>query len=195
MDGSFLEKLQKFKLPIGLSLVGMVLIVGGIFTSGLNRSKQKDFPKESIVEAQKTISVDVSGAVQKAGVYKLKDGARIEEAIQAAGGFAETANGEYISKYLNMAQKLSDGNKVYVPFVGESGPAAQSGVVAGSSTQSKVNINTASQSELEALPGIGPVTASKIISGRPYQKIEDLSGSKIVGKAVYEKIKDQIVVY
>ena len=188
MDGNF-------KLPIALSFLGIVLIVGGIFASGLNKSKPKNFPKESIVEAQKTISVDVSGAVQKAGVYKLKDGARVEEVIQAAGGFSETANQEYISKYLNLAQKLSDGSKVYVPFAGETQPpqAVGQGGVAG--VASKVNINIASQAELEALPGIGPVTASKIISDRPYQKIEELLERKIMGKAIFEKIKDQIVVY
>lgn len=195
MDGNFLENLQKFKLPIALSILGIVLIVGGIFASGLNKSRPKNFPKESIVEVQKTISVDVSGAVQKAGVYKLKDGARVEEAIQAAGGFSENANQEYISKYLNLAQKLSDGSKVYVPAAGETGPAVQAGLVAGSQTQAKVNINTASQAELEALPGIGPVTASKIISDRPYQNIEELLSKKVVSKAVFEKIKDQLVIY
>lgn len=203
MDGNFSENLQKFKLPIALSLLGMVLIIGGIFASGVNeqvssygsKQKSRDFPKESLVESQKMISVDVSGAVLKGGVYQLKDGARIEDAINAAGGFSPDSNQEYISKYLNLAQKLSDGSKVYVPVEGESSPAVQGGVVAGSNTQVKVNINTASQSELEALSGIGPVTASKIISGRPYQKIEDLIGNKIVGKAIFEKIKDQLVVY
>lgn len=195
MDGNFLENLQKFRLPIALSILGIVLIVGGIFSSGLNKARIKEFPKESLVENQKMISVDVSGAVNKPGVYQLKDGSRIEEAIQAAGGFSEIANEEYISKYLNMAQKISDGSKVYVPAVGESGPNIQSGVVAGSSTQTKVNINTSTQAELEALPGIGPVTASKMISDRPYQTIEELLSKKVVSKSVFEKIKDQIIIY
>jgi len=193
MDGSFWER---FKLPIGLSLIGIVLIVGGIFASGLNSQKPTGFPKESIVSDQKTISVDVSGAVQKPGVYRLNAGSRIEDAVTAAGGFNNTANQEYISKYLNLAQKLSDGTKVYVPAVGESGPTSQvGGTVSGVTTQAKVNINTATQAELEALPGIGPVTASKIISDRPYQRVEELIEKKIVGKSVFEKIKDQIVVY
>lgn len=196
MDGNFWEKLEKFKLPIALSILGIVLIIGGIFTSGLNKPKLKEFPKESLVESQKTISVDVSGAVQKPGVYQLKEGNRTEEAIAFAGGFSDKANKEYISKYLNMAQKLSDGSKVYVPFEGDPAPVgAGQGVVAGTQVQSKVNINTASQSELEALPGIGPVTASKIISDRPYQKIEDLLDKKIVTKSTFEKIKDSIVIY
>lgn len=195
MDGSFWEKLEKFKLPIALSLLGLVLIIGGVFTSGINKQKAKDYPKESLVHSNKTISVDVSGAVEKAGVYKLQDGSRVEEAILAAGGFNETADGEYISKYLNMAQKLSDGTKIYVPFSGETVNTQGSGIVAGSSTQAKVNINTASQAELESLPGIASVRASNIISGRLYQNIEELLSRKIIGPAIFENIKDQIVVY
>ncbi len=191
------EKLDQFKLPIGLSLVGIVLIIGGIFASGLNRSKPKNFPKESLVESQRMISVDVSGAVVKPGVYQLKDSSRIEDAVLAAGGFAETANREYISKYLNMAQKLVDGSKVYVLLEGEQvSGAGNGGTVAGvASANAQVNINKATQAELEALPGIGPVTASKIISDRPYQAAEDLLNKKVINKSVFEKIKDQLVVY
>lgn len=190
---------EKFKIPIALSLVGVTLIIGGLV---LNRKEpqEEDFPKESLIQSAKTISVDVSGAVVKPGVYQLKTGDRIEEAVNAAGGFAETANGEYISKILNLAQILVDGSKIYIPSTGEEVSVSQAGVVAGVDTQTrevvtKVNINLATQSEIESLSGIGPVTASKIISGRPYQKIEELVDKKIVGKAVYEKIKDFIVLY
>lgn len=194
MPDKLFQTIERFKLAIGLSVVGIVLIIGGIFASGLSKQKPKDFPKESLVQVEKFISVDVSGAVKKAGVYQLKDGARIQEAIAAAEGFAENANGEFISKYLNLAQKLSDGFKVYVPFEGEQASASQTSV-AGNNAQAKVNINTATQAEIETLPGIGPATASKIISARPYQKIEEVLDKKIVSKAVFEKIKDLVVTY
>ncbi len=194
-DKGLYENIEKFKLPIALSLLGLVLIVGGIFASSLNKQKPKSFPKESLVDPQKIISVDVSGAVKNPGVYQLKEGDRIEDSIKVSGGFAQNANEEYISKYLNMAQKLSDGSKVYVPFEGEQTSGAQTGVVSGVNAQAKMNINTASQSDIENLPGIGPVTASKIISSRPYQQIEELLNKKVVSKAVFEKIKDQVVVY
>jgi len=168
----------------------------------LSKSKPKDlpvgrqdFPKESLIDSQKTISVDVSGAVNAPGVYRLKDGARIEDAVGAAGGFAEIANKEYISKYLNMAQKLLDGSKVYVPVVGENSVPSGGGMVAGASINAKVNINTATQAELEALSGVGPVTASKIIWDRAYQTTEDLLNKKVIGKSVFEKIKEQLLVY
>ncbi|MBI2330004.1 SLBB domain-containing protein [Candidatus Daviesbacteria bacterium] len=195
------DKLNKFKLPIGLSLLGLVLIVGGIFASGLNKSKHNPpaggFPKESIVESRKLISVDVSGAVSKPGVYQLVTGSRIEDVIKLAGGFTQDANQEYISKTLNLAQKLSDGSKIYVPLVGEQGAIKTTWEVGLDSSQVRVvNINTATQAELEALPGrVGPVTASNIISGRPYQAIEELLDKKIVSKSVFEAIKDSISLY
>lgn len=196
-----MTQIEKYKLPIVLSLLGIVLIIGGIFASGLNKSaswRTKEYPKESLVQNIKTLSVDISGAVVKPGVYQLKDGSRIEEAVSAAGGFSETANKEYISKYLNLAQKLSDGSKVYIPTEGESVPQgfAGAGAAAGiAGVQSKVNINTASQSEIEALPGIGPVTAAKIVSLRPYQTLEDLLNKKAVSRSVFEKIKDVLTLY
>lgn len=194
MDNSgWRQKLDQYKFPIGLFLLGTVLIIGGIFASGPGRAKAKSFPKESLVSAEKMISVDVSGAVNKPGVYQLKEGARIADAVSSAGGVAEGANAEYISKYLNMAQKLSDGSKVYVPFKGEEGTLPIGGV--GTSVAGKVNINTASQAELEALSGIGPVTASRIISDRPYQVVDDLLSKKIISKPVFEKIKDLISLY
>lgn len=203
MNESILENLQKFKLPIGLSLIGVVLIIGGVFASGLTNQKPKglpasrqDFPKESLVQpqTQKLISVDVSGAVNKSGVYQLNADSRIEDAISAAGGFAQNSNQEYISKYLNMAQKLSDGTKIYVPAVGEDLPAGQTGTT-GAVVSAKININTASESELDFLSGVGPATAAKIISGRPYGSIEDLLAKKVVTKSVFDKIKDSLVLY
>lgn len=185
------DKIDKFKIPIGLSLIGLVLIIGGMIASGLTKPKV-EYPKESIVSSIKKISVDVSGAVITPGVYQLDENSRVEDAVFSAGGLAENANGEYVSKYLNMAQKLSDGMKIYVPIAGEQ---YSGGVSSVAGIKSQVNINTATQAELEALSGIGPVTASKIISGRPYSKIEDLLTLKIVSKKVFDQIKDSLVVY
>lgn len=191
------ENLDSYKLPLALSLIGIVLIIGGLAASNITSQKLKrdSFPKQSLVSKEDIIFVDVSGAVNKPGVYKLSLGSRVEEAITAAGGFMETANGEYISKRLNMAQKLSDGSKIYVPFLTENVDSLANTAIAGANAQSKVNVNTSTQSELEALPGIGPVTASKIISDRPYQSIKELLDKKTISKGVFEKIKDQIAVY
>ncbi|MBI2597082.1 helix-hairpin-helix domain-containing protein [Candidatus Daviesbacteria bacterium] len=187
--------INQYKIPIALSMLGLVLIIGGVFASGLTKQKPKEYPKDSLVTADKIISVDVSGAVKKAGVYKLKDGARIEEAIEMAGGFTEEANQEFISKYLNLAQKLSDGSKVYVPAEGEQVNGVQTAQTGGPGQQGKVNINTASQPELEALPQIATDRASKIISNRPYQSVDELVSKKVITKGIFDKIKDLVVVY
>lgn len=194
MTENILPVLEKYKLSAAVIFVGLVLILGGVFAAGLKKETAV-YPKESLVQTQKLISVDVAGAVLNPGVYQLPESARVEDAVNAAGGFAEQASGEYISKYLNLAQKLVDGSKIYIPKTGEQLSGSQMGSVAGTATPSKVNINSSTQSELEALSGIGPVTASKIISDRPYQSVDELVSKKVVSKAVFEKIKEQLVVY
>ena len=159
---------------------------------------QTKIPKESIVSpdtVSKDITIDISGAVKNPGVYHLEKDSRVQDAIALAGGFIDKVNKTFVAKQLNLASKLSDGGKLYIPFEGETAPAtvlaaATSG--SSSSTSSKTNVNTASQSDLEALSGVGPVTATKIINGRPYQGLEELLSKKAVSKSVYSKIKDSL---
>jgi competence protein ComEA len=190
---NFKELLDRFKIPIGLLLIGLILIVVGLFTS--SQTSPEDFPKESIVQEIKTIRVDIAGAVNKAGVYKLNSDSRIEDAVLVAGGLSAEANVEYISKYINMAQKITDGMKIYIPPIGEQSIPQVAGAMVVSGSNQQININSATQSELESLPGIGEVTAAKIIGSRPYSKVEDLLEQKIVNKSTFEKIKGSIMVY
>ena len=186
--------IDRYKLPIGLCVIGIVLIIGGLLLS--SKPAQKIYPRESLTESQKFITVDVSGGVNKPGVYKIKDSGRVEDAISAAGGFSDDAQTEYIARVLNLAARLADGSKVYVPKEGEAAVAVSSvSSVAGTNISSQININTASASELDSLSQVGSVTAQKIISGRPYQAIEELVSKKVVGKALFDKIKDQLVIY
>ena len=145
----------------------------------------------------KTIFIDIEGAVVKPGLYKLPQGSRIQDSLISAGGLAASADRKYIAKNLNLATKLTDGAKIYIPFLGEV-LRLDSGL--NSSSQGEivgdlVNINTSSQSQLEALPGIGPVTAQKIITGRPYSSVDELLSKKIVGNKVFIQIKDKVTVY
>ena len=191
-----MEKLNSFlnenRLSVALFAIGFVLLLAGYFSTTFSE-KPKELPKESIV--QKTegfFKVDLSGAISKPGVYTIEEGARIEDVISSAGGFTSGVNKEYISKSLNLAQKVSDGQKIYIPFDGEnSAPQISGGQVAGASSE-KVSLNSGSQTDLESLPGIGPATASKIISNRPYSDINDLLNKKAVSKSVFEKIKDSV---
>jgi competence protein ComEA len=190
--------LNKYKIPIALGLVGTVLILGGIFSNQLPNKKSQisDYPKESVISPNSlNIQVDISGAVASPGVYELTPDSRLKDLVDRAGGFLNNANREYISKYLNMAQKLSDASKIYIPTKGEDyDEFSRQNSVAGVSTANLVDLNKATSSQLESLPGIGPSTANKIVDARPYQKVEDLVNKKIVGKAVYEKIKKLVVI-
>ena len=147
------------------------------------------------------IQVHVSGAVHNPGVYALPIDSRVEDAIQTAGGFMNDAQQDRI----NLAAKLQDGDQVQVPAQSSSATATGSASTqkteaqtTGESSFSSVNINTASQAELETLPGIGPVTAGKIIDYRlangDFGIIEEIQKVSGIGPATYEKIKDQITV-
>lgn len=198
------ELLNEYKVPLGLSFVGLVLLIGGLFSSNLINKKEsnQEFQKESIVSQSNLseIKIDVSGAVNNPGVFTTHKESRIEDAVKLAGGFSDTADKEFISKKLNLSQKLTDGLKLYIPFEGEKvvvGGGAGGGLVAGAATsasgaEGKVGINSADQASLETLPGIGPVTAKKIIDNRPYASIEELLSKKAVSKSVYTKILELV---
>lgn len=178
------------KLPILICATGVVLIIGGIFTSGLIPKPNTRLNSQEKSTYSSKIKVDVSGAVEKPSVYSLNAGSRIEDAMIVAGGFHPSANKQYISKSLNLSQKLSDGQKIYIPFERETFDYAQGGAVAGK--EFKVNLNSATQKQLEDLPGIGAATALKIMSLRPYATAGELLSKKVVTKAVFEKIKDLV---
>jgi competence protein ComEA len=144
----------------------------------------------------KTILVDVEGAVVKPGVYKLPVESRIQDGLIAAGGLSAKADREYVAKTLNLAIKLTDGTKIFIPTLGEpTGSEPVLGATTVGATNALINVNTASESQLDSLPGIGPVTAQKIISGRPYGSLDELLSKKIVSAKVYAQIKDKIAIY
>jgi len=130
------------------------------------------------------LTVYVSGAVATPGVYSLPDGSRVEAAVQAAGGFVSGAEQESI----NLAALLEDGQQVNVPGIVDTSHV----------TPGRVNINTATASELDALPGIGPTTAQAIVDYRlqhgSFQVIQDIQNVPGIGSATYDGIKDYITV-
>lgn len=144
-----------------------------------------------------TIVVDVSGAVASPAVVGLEQGARVQDAIAAAGGLTGDAD---ISA-LNRAAVCADGQKIYVPRQGETAQA--SGAVLGSDptvagASSLVNINTADEATLDGLPGVGPSTAQAIIEDREangaFASIEDLMRVSGIGEKKFEKLKSAICV-
>jgi competence protein ComEA len=146
-----------------------------------------------------TIQVYIVGAVKRPGVYTLDANARIYQLLKAAGG--PQANANLVA--INLAAALKDGEEVYIPVIGETTPANNSGIVsndtptaiAGSSGQ-LVNVNTASATELRQQLHISTQTADKIITYRtqhgPYTSIAQLAN--VVSKSIYDKIKDKVTV-
>jgi len=158
-------------------------------TTPITFSSEREVASVSGVQTEnEIIVVDVEGAVVKPGVYRLPKGSRVEEALEVSGGFTREADRGAASRLLNRAAKLTDGAKIYVPFIGEAAAAASNDDVATHT----VNVNTATQSELETLSGVGPVTAGKIISGRPYMQLIELVEKKAMSQSLFDKLKDQL---
>jgi len=198
-----LSSLKPHFLAVSIACIGLILIGYGLITSLMPQSSSGDITfetkgasteKEPKTSAEKgNIVVDVSGSVLKPGVYRLMENARIEDALAAAGGFSEDADLDWTQHSLNLAAKVSDGMKIYVPRYGEQSSTGSTGITSSAGgTNGMVSINSASSSELEDLPGIGPVTAGKIIDTRPYGSIDELMSKKAVGTATFEKIKELI---
>ena len=136
------------------------------------------------------IAVHVSGEVQSPGLYRLSPGSRVDDAVQAAGG----ATGEADLQRLNLAARLADGQQVAVPRKAEPRAAASP----GAGTPGLVNINVASAAELDTLPGVGPVTAQRIIAYReqngPFTSVEQLREARLVNATTFERIRDLVTV-
>lgn len=198
-----LKLLRENILVSALFIIGMMLLSVGLIQFFLSSSKTNDIEFQSgqtIADASessrlKNIVVDVSGAVARPGVYSFQDNSRIQDALIAAGGLSAQADREYVAKSINLAALLKDGIKIYIPKVGENVQQIQSSTSNLPSDQSSISgisVNNASSQELDSLPGIGSVTAQKIINGRPYSSIEELQTRKIVSSKVFDEIKDKI---
>lgn len=130
------------------------------------------------------VKVDIEGAVEQPGIYEMTNDSRIQDVLITAGGMTPKANRTYVSQNINLAQKVYDGLKIFIPEI--------SSLSNLSDLSHLININTASPSQLDTLPGIGEATATKIINGRPYQNISQLVEMHIVTQSVFTKIKDLI---
>ena len=185
-----------------LAVLGLLLLIGAGLAYVRARPAAALAPPAGAVSASaspaqgtapaNTIVVDVVGAVRKPGVYNFPQGARVIDAVRAAGGFAQGAE----SQAINLARPLVDGEQVVVPKKGEAPSAA-----AGASAQQpggKVNINSATESDFENLPGIGPVLAQKIVDYRsqhgPFRSIQDLMKVTGIGQKKFDSLQAYITV-
>jgi competence protein ComEA len=171
---------------------------GGValdLAKGPNAAAFNAFAEPSLAAVSGTagpaLIVDVEGAVVEPGVHSVPAGSRVADAIAAAGGYSTEVDIAAAALALNLAEHLVDGQKIHVPARGELVviPGATSAPGGG-----LVDINHASQEQLESLPGIGPVTAAKIIAARPFGAIDELDSRDVVGPSVMEQIRDLITV-
>lgn len=217
------EKVKK----ISIIVIVMVLIIAYFIYQRKNEFtiNEEDVSKENAMEKlkeekSKKIIVHISGAVKQEGVVELEENSRIADAIEKVGGLKENAE----TREINLAYKLEDGMKIYIPTkeemknkesqeVNQENEYVYGGTKENSSQASnlqensesketsrnkKVNINKASQEELDSLPGIGPSTADKILEYRKqngnFKSIEDIKEVSGIGESKFEKIRDMITV-
>jgi len=162
--------------------------------------EREDLADEEKEEDWDIIYIHVSGAVLHPGVIQLKEGSRVFEAVDLAGGMTEEAHKDSV----NLAAVVLDGEQVYIPTKKEAeqggGGVKNSDVssYSGNSAEKKININKADSSALQNLKGVGPAMAEKIIQYRTeaggFKAIEDLKKVKGIGDKTFEKLKDQICV-
>lgn len=188
------ELLASFAL---LSLLGGIVLAVKVVDG--RKAEVQVVPAKSQVEAaqDKKLVVEISGEVAKPGVYELDSGSRVNDLIESAGNFTNKADSGWVEKNLNRAEVLSDGQKIYIPAKGEvqtGGDGSTPSGVEGAVT-TKVNLNTASQAQLESLPGIGPAYAQRIIAARPFKNKRQLLNVSGIGAKTYEQLKDLVSVY
>ena len=194
-----------YRKSILILLLIVLAVAGGTYYGCYMQEKesiQLDAASQTVTqggsqEDRAEITVYVTGAINKPGVVTVREGARTADAVKACGGLLPTADGEKV----NMAQVLKDGQQVRVPEkqAGSSALPANTGK-ASSAVKTKadgpININTASAEELDALPGIGPAMAKRIIEYREtegaFTAIEDIKKVKGIGEAKFEKMNDKI---
>jgi competence protein ComEA len=154
------------------------------------------------VDGGPSLVVDVQGAVARPGVVRLPAGARVADAIAAAGGYGPRVDAGRVGSAINLAAVLTDGQQVVVPSRDDPAPAAAGGSAtggakSGATRTGPLDLNRATATDLDGLPGIGPVTPAKIIAARaerPFARVEDLRTRKIVGASTFDKIKALVTV-
>ena len=201
---------QEYKIEIFFLSISILTIISSIVILLINlRTEEKtgsDIFSQKIngqLSVEK-IFVDVAGAVEKPDAFEVSSGARLKDVLISAGGLSVNADRSFFARNFNLARLLTDQEKIYITSKIE----VATGIITENvekqisppninddkTNVDLININTASLEELDTLPSVGKVTAEKIIRGRPYSSVDELSTNKIVSKSVYDKIKNLITI-
>lgn len=147
--------------------------------------------REKASSPESMVTIDLEGALNKPGIYKLSSTKRLFDAIKEAGGFTGDADREYVHHELNLASYIHDQDKLYVPHKGELvTPVSQAKITPVA--YKSININKATLNEIDIIPGIGKTTALRIIQNRPYSTLNDLVTKNAINKSTYQKIEKYI---
>ncbi len=186
-----------------LIVVLALLALGGRYLAGSISAPADDLAPEleldalsaaSVAGAEQELVVHVVGAVRRPGLYRLVEGSRIADAIREAGGARPAAD----LGLVNLAAPVADGQQVVVPRRADRGGAGEQGAVSvAGPANGPVHLNTATLEELDALPGVGPVTAEKILAYRDehgaFQSIDELDAVPGIGPARLEELRQLVV--
>lgn len=207
-----LSKREKLLLLViiflGIALSGTIYINSQktsqfVFENNQENNKENGIEEtEEIINESKLIGIHISGQVKNPGFIWIEEGKRLYDALYYVGGALSEADLDAV----NLSKKLIDEEKIYIPKKGEIVETTEIGLSnvqgtakgGGISTNGKVNINTATQSELDTLPGIGETLAKRIFDYRstngPFKSIEDIRNVNGIGQKRYDDIKDLITV-
>lgn len=208
-----MQKINKKIIFIIIIISGMIYGIFNYFTQNKNKENLENISQDIIINNQtentteennnqEKIVIHITGAICNEGIYELEENSRIADAVKMAGGLKEDAD----LKQINLAYVLEDGMKINIPSKNENtnedsnnteSYITKENLNSSNNTKiSKVNINNATQTELETLPGIGPSTALKIINYRKekgkFNKIEDIKNVNGIGENKFNKIKEFI---
>jgi competence protein ComEA len=195
-----------FVLAAGTGSGGSVVVDGGSALPGESARAAAPVGSASVSggAASAALVVEIVGAVDRPGVYRLPQDARVGDLVTAAGGYGPRVDTDRAGRELNLAAQLHDGDQIRVPTRGEAVGTAPPTTGGGTGTKPAggkpppIDLNRATAEELDTLPGVGPATAAKILASRdeqPFAAVDDLRSRKLVGEKTFANLKDLVAVH
>jgi len=183
-------------LAIALGVVAVVVAASSLTGTTIDAAGGPSAPADAASPgAYGLLVVDVAGAVVRPGVYRLAPGSRVADAVAAAGGFAPRVDAARVAAEINLAALVRDGDRIVVPTRDAVG--ATGGPGGPRATAGPIDLNHATAEQLDTLPGIGPVTAAKIVASReaqPFRSVDELRSRGLVGEKTFDKLKSLVTV-